>query len=271
MKKVFFPMKVHAVKLEYRRLILEKSVRGYFKVKNGRQYVYITRDPTVPSCDVNHPRKLLVTSKRGKMYSDLINESLSIKAEYDSLLQSWNSIYNFAPPRIKFPIKQFADPHEMNNDYFLRQRDCLGKYTPDKPTVSDNGKLKSKNEQIAADLLNHMGIPFKYETALYLPSIEEMLNPDFLINFYEIDKCVYVEILGMSEKIDYTIRTAKKLKGFSYDYYRPGREVIYIFLYDKQNFDEDYFVSQVLSAFNDMIPDSAIIWNTNSEDRPKAV
>ena len=52
---------------------------------------------------------------------------------------------------------------------------------------------------------------------------------------------------------------------YSKDKYRPGREVIYVILYDKSNFDKDYFISQVLSAFNDMIPDSALVWETGAK------
>ena len=61
-------------------------------------------------------------------------------------------------------------------------------------------------------------------------------------------------------KVDYSLRTATKITGFSRETYRPGKEVIYIHIYDRQNFDRDYFVSQVLSAFNDMIPDEALDW-----------
>ena len=143
----------------------------------------------------------------------------------------------------------------------------MGKYRSDNPTVSDHGELKSKNEQMGADLLKYMGIPFKYETEIYLPAIEQTINPDYLINFYEIDRCMYLEIMGMNDKIDYSLKTATRITGFSLEKYRPGREVIYIHVYDKNNFDEDYFVSQVLSAFNDMIPDSSLIW----EPQAKAV
>ena len=149
----------------------------------------------------------------------------------------------------------------MNNDYFNSQNDCTGSYKPDNPTISDHGELKSKNEQFGADILKNLGIPFKYETSIYLESIEDTINPDYLVNFYEIDRCAYLEILGMSDKMNYSLRTTNKLYGFSKQKYRPGREVIYIVLYDKQNFDEDYFASEVLSAYNNMIPDSALIWD----------
>ena len=69
----------------------------------------------------------------------------------------------------------------------------------------------------------------------------------------------------MNDKIEYFVKTCNKIYGFSKENYRPGREVIYVFMYDKYNFDKEYFVSQVLSAYNDMIPDSALIWEDESK------
>jgi len=263
MNEIILPMKVHAVKLEYRRQLLEKMPHGYYRVINGRKNVVITYDPNNPKYNKQHPRTLFVSSKLGRKYCEIINNYLKVKSEYDQLLQNWNMQYKFSPPKVKFPIKQFFDPHNMNNEYFNKQVDCTGSYVSENPTISDHGVLKSKNELIGADLLKQLDIPFKYETSLYLDSIEETINPDYLINFYEIDRCSYLEILGLSDKIKYSFNTTNKTYGFNKQKYRAGREVIYIFLYDKQNFDEDYFVTEVLGAFNNMIPDSSLIWNVN--------
>ncbi len=264
MNNIILPMKVHAVKLEYKRQMLEHMPHGYFRIIRGRNNVVITYDPKNPKYNKAHPRTLFSSSKRGKVFAEAITIYMKIKAEYDSLLNSWRLLYSMPPPRVIFPIKQFFDPHHMDNAYFERQADCRGKYKPDNPTVSDHGELKSKNEQMGADLLKILDIPFKYETEIYLRAIEQTINPDYLVNFYEIDRCSYVEILGMSDKLEYSIRTSTKIMGFSLEKYRPGREVIYVHIYDKSNFDEDYFVSQVLSAFNDMIPDNALIWESEA-------
>ena len=45
MNNIVYPMKVHAVKLEYRRLKLEKMIKGYFKNIKGIRNVVITFDP----------------------------------------------------------------------------------------------------------------------------------------------------------------------------------------------------------------------------------
>ena len=265
MNEIILPMKVHAVKLEYRRQLLEKMPHGYYRVIGGKKRVLVTYDPEYPKCNPVHPRVLLPTTALGSKYSEIINRYLALKTEYEKLFSEWNSRYTVSPPRVRFPINQYSDPHSMNNDYFSKQIDCTGSYKPENPTVSDHGELKSKNEQIGADILKKLEIPFKYETAIYLDSIEETINPDYLVNFYEIDRCAYLEILGMSDKVKYSYNTTNKLYGFSKQKYRPGREVIYIVLYDKQNFDEDYFVSEVLSAYNNMIPDSALIWDINEK------
>jgi hypothetical protein len=262
MNSIVLPMKVHAVKLEYRRLKLEKMLQGRFKTMRGKQYVLISKDPAMPRFNTRHPRILNVDTELGRKYSERISEYIKIKTEYDELLNDWNTRYSFAPPRVNFPIKQYSDPHEMNNEYYNRQAERCGKYQPDNPTVSDHGDLKSKNELMGADLLKFMGIPFKYETEIYLEEIEETINPDCLVNFYEIDRCAYLEILGMNDKVGYSMKTVTKMNGFSLGKYRPGREVIYVLLYDKANFDRDYFVSQVMTAFNDMIPDDALVWES---------
>ena len=265
MNKIEFPMKVLAVKLEYRRLKLEKMVHGYFDEKNGKRYIVITYDPSIPKISTRHQRILSPRSKLGKCYIEQINEYQNLKAEYDVLLNEWYSRYSFAPPKVKFPIIQYSDPHRMNNEYYNAREGKLGKYTPDNPTVSEHGDLKSKNELMGLDLLKEIGIPFKYEPEIYLAEINETINPDCLINFYEIDRCAYLEILGMTDKIEYYVKTCNKIYGFSKEIYRPGREVIYVIMYDKYNFDKDYFISQVLSAYNDMIPDDALLWEDTSK------
>ena len=114
-------MKVHAVKLEYRRLKLEKMPHGHYISRKDKTIVVITYDPENAKYNSRHPRTLYVTSKLGKIYSEKINNYLRLKQEYDALLSDWNSRYRFAPPRIEFPIRQYYDPHLMNNDFYNKE------------------------------------------------------------------------------------------------------------------------------------------------------
>lgn len=263
MKKIELPMKVHAVKIEYRRRLIEQMPHGYFCIRR-KPTVVITFDPENPKFTPRRPRYLFVNTKLGKKYSELINRYLDIKAEYDSLLKSWYETYLFAPPEVNLPLKSSYNPHKMDKEYFDKKKDYQGKYVPENPTVSDDGVFKSKNELIAADTLKEMGIPFKYETKLYINEAKETIDPDFLLDFYEIDRCSYLEVLGMNDKFSYAASTTVKISSYSKGNYRPGRDVIYVHLYDKYNFDKAYFKKMVWSAYDCLIPDDALAWK---EDR----
>lgn len=256
-------MKVHAVKLEYRKQLLGKIVHGYFKVRNGKNTVIVTFDPDNPKVNNRRPKTHIITTRTGKDYYEKVLYYAKVKAEYELLLKKWNDTYCFAPPKIKLPLTQFYDPHKMDNEFFDKQEDCRGRYVTDKPSIGDSAIFKSKNELMAADALNELGIPFKYETELFIPEVEEWINPDFLLNFYEIDRCSYLEVLGMNDKFNYAVNTSTKINSYSKGRYRPGREVIYVHLYDKHSFDKTYFIEQVLSAFNGLIPDSALEWGSD--------
>ena len=260
MNQINIPLKVHAVKLEYRRLLLEKIPHGCIRLRRGKRTVVINYDPDDPTVSSKTPKFFSVATKRGKEYAAMINKYLKVKAEYDHLLDFWHSTYCVDPPRVRFPVVRLHSFHDMNNEYFNEQQENRGRYEPENPTYSDHGVLKSKNELMSAELLDRMGIPFKYETELYIGEADKTINPDFLISFYEIDRCFYLEVLGMNDKGDYSVKTATKIYDYSKGKYRPGREVIYVILYDKSNFDSDYFVQQVMSAFDSMIPDSALDW-----------
>ena len=100
MNNIIYPMKVHAVKLEYRRLLLKAMPHGYFRIIKGIKNVVISFDPENSKCTPNHPRTLRVSSKLGKKYSEIILNYQKIKSEYEDLLNSWLSTYSFAPPRV---------------------------------------------------------------------------------------------------------------------------------------------------------------------------
>ena len=262
MEQIILPMKVHAVKLEYRRRRLAKMVHGYFAVRQGRDVVVITSDPKMPQYNSRIPRILRTSSARARPYVEAVNSYLQMRSEYDALLTGWNATYRFAPPKVRFPIKQYYDPHHMNNDYFNNQAGNMGKYKSDTPTHSDHGDLKSKNELLGSEALKQMGIPFKYETQIYIPEVDETLNPDYLASFYEIDRCSYIELCGMNDKEGYSGKTATKINSYARGRYRQGREIIYVHLYDKNNFDSVVFAEQVLSAYDSMIPFSALDWGS---------
>ena len=89
MDRIILPIKVHAVKLDYRRQLLETMVQGYFSVRKGCNVVIVTRDPDNEKCTPKTPWIYRISSKRGKIYAEAVNNYLAVKNEYDALLKEW--------------------------------------------------------------------------------------------------------------------------------------------------------------------------------------
>ena len=253
------PIKTHAEKIRYREHLLRQMVHGFFGTHRGYRCVYITYDPADDSITPKNPKRYRVESKQGILFTPLIERFLLQKAEYEQLLADWRSTYVFEPPMVRFPLVSTYDPHHMNNRFFEEACSNSNNMPVEHPVYSGDDILKSKNEQMAKSLFQTLGIPFKYEAALDINNPDGYV-PDYLLSLFEIDRCIYAEICGMTDKYEYSRTTAQKINFYSSNHYRPGREIIYCFMYDKYNFDEEYFVAQILGAFETLIPDSALDW-----------
>ena len=253
------PMKVHAVKIRYREQLLRHMIHGRFGTHLGKRCVYITYDPEDAKTSRRTQRRYYVETAKGREYTQKIKRYLSIKTEYEKLLSEWRSIYSSEPPAVRFPVINIYDPHHLDNQFFADAVDKTNRILNDNPVYSGDDVLKSKNEQFGTRFFKNMGIPYKYEVGLDVENPDGYV-PDFLLSFFEIDRCIYAEICGMNDKSDYSATTARKINFYSRNRYRPGREIIYAFMYDKNNFDEEYFAAQILSAFDTLIPDSALDW-----------
>ena len=254
------PIKTHAVKIRYREQMLRQMVHGRFGTHHGCRCVFIFYDPNNDSVSQKNQKRYSIESKQGRHYTPLIERFLILNAEYEKLLTDWRSTYVFEPPMVSFPISNTYDPHHMDNRFFDEAIAKSNSIPVEHPVYSGDDILKSKNEQIGKSLIKALGIPYKYEAALDINNPEGYV-PDYLLSFFEIDRCIYAELLGMTDKYEYSRTTAQKINFYSSNHYRPGREIIYCFMYDKYNFDEEYFVSQILGAFETLIPDSALDWN----------
>ncbi len=257
---MILPIKVHAVKIKYRELLLKNMVHGRFGMYKNKRHVFITYIPGNSTVSKHKQKRYSLNTKKGKEYSLQVKKYILVKTEYDKLLTSWRNAYSCEPPEVRFPIIQTYDPHSMNNIFFNNSVSNSNNIISEHNVYSGDIIVRSKNEQFGKDILDRLDIPYKYEPGI-IDNNPRGIVPDYLLSFYEIDRCSYLEICGMSDDYEYSSRTAKKINFYSANKYRPGREVIYVFMYDKYNFDEDYFASQIMGAFETLIPDSALNWD----------
>ena len=256
---MYLPKRVHAVKIRYREQVLRKLPHGRFGMYKGKKCVYISYLPGKANVTGRTQERHFLDSAKGREFAPQIKKYLAVRAEFDKLLAEWRAEYASDPPMVKFPIVQPFDPQHLDNKFFQNAEANANTKKNDHPVYSDDDVLRSKNEQFGKGVFKKLGIPYKYEAALAVNNPAGYV-PDYLLSFYEIDRCIYAEICGMSDDYDYSTTIAKKLSFYSKNQYRPGREIVYGFMYDKYNFDEEYFAWQVLSAFDTLIPESALDW-----------
>lgn len=257
---MLLPLKVHAVKIRYRERKLKEMVHGRMATLGGKSYVYISYIPNDKSVSRHHQLRYRTDSSKGKEFAPQVAKYIKAKAEFDRLLLDWRALYIFEPPEVRFPISNTWDPHHMDNRFFLDAVANSNDLSAKHPVYSGGDVLKSKNEQFGKDKLVELGIPYKYEPALDINNPDGIV-PDFLLSFYEIDRCAYAEIGGMTDKYEYSRSIAEKINFYSSNNYRQGREMIYCFMFDKNNFDEEVFAAAVLASYNVLIPDDALDWS----------
>lgn len=87
-------------------------------------------------------------------------------------------------------------------------------------------RVRSKSEVIIANMLNQLGVPYRYEYPLRMSS-GRVVYPDFTcLNVRTRDEFIW-EHFGRMNDAEYQVKTFKKLDGFALDGYIHGVNFIY--------------------------------------------
>lgn len=96
----------------------------------------------------------------------------------------------------------------------------------DQGLVTEQGEtVRSKSELIIANLLYRLGIPYRYECALYLEGYGTV-HPDFTILSVRNRTEIIWEHLGKMDDPDYARDNVKKIKAYQKNGYIPGKNLI---------------------------------------------
>jgi len=89
-------------------------------------------------------------------------------------------------------------------------------------------RVRSKAEIIIANMLYQEGIPYRYESPLYLKGMGEVY-PDFTVLNVRLRKEIYWEHLGMMDDVKYAEKAIKKINCYMKNGYFPGEQVIFTY------------------------------------------
>lgn len=246
----------HAIRINYLKDKMNNMVGGRFGTRKGGAVVIITHDPVNPSVNRKDYQCFQLTSPKGRFYKPLIEEYLSIKNQYDQLVNEWNYLYGVPVPTVQLPINANPGPHNMTYDKFLRARAYQNPAPIKKPFHYKKEILRSRNEGHIIEKIDAKHIPYKVEPEIPI-GMELMLGrnsryPDAICGLIEINRSFYLEVVGGLQLPGYKESNHTKFLEYEEAGYRDMRDFITIYITDE--WDDEYIETKLNAAIDLMCP-----------------
>ena len=129
-----------------------------------------------------------------------------------------------APSDFKFMRNQSV----FNVDYWNRMEPCSNNHECSTEYYDDYGfNVRSRGEMIVGNALKSLGLEAKYEPRLILNG-SKTRTPDYSFPVHIIDRCFFVEFLGMTDDEEYISDNAEKSRIYMRNGILPNRDLILI-------------------------------------------
>ena len=224
------------------------SGRKYFerciKQDRGRDVKYLSLDSEELDAYIKKYCAVKVKRAAEKALIQLIKDPA--KYDYDSIelvYQSLDELFGDLLP------KRFWPRNRILKDWQESFYESNGMTIPEgKGILTETGILvRSKNEALAAGILEKLHIPFHYEEMLKLKNGKK-LCPDFTICSPVNGKKYYIEIFGMMSDPEYLSGTAKKIDIYLQNNILINERLLVFFCLDDQRLDMKQFEAIVKNA-----------------------
>lgn len=196
-------------------------------------------------------------------------EMLAQKSYYKVVLKSaereltaWQTLIELLPPKTYEQVfgdlsedrQQLVKPLTLSDKEYRRQWESVqykqGYFDPESPVyMTDRGeRVRSKSEQLIANLLYHLDIPYRYEYPVEIieNGVSKTWRPDFMILDVKHRKEFFLEHLGMLGDEKYTKRNLHKMKVYEENGLYEGHGMYYTFESDKVPLDIPYVKAKIL-------------------------
>ena len=195
-----------------RSSVLGRSGRLRISTSKNRTQYYLVQDSGDP--DGSYLKK-----NQGEIAREL--------AQKDYILQVLKAAKSEQEKLLKLSDEEFARKWS--------EQEYQTKGIPDgMPTFqTERGELvRSKSEMIIADMMYHMGIPYRYECPIYLSG--ETIHPDFTVLNRKERKEYYLEHLGRLDDPQYCADFVWRLFLYEENRIFPGENLLFTFESDRQ-------------------------------------
>ena len=193
-------------------------------------------------------------------------------------LKAWNMLAKFFPSmtveevyRTLSPVRQkFVTPVIPTDEEFQEQWEAVT-YEPGRfmdgaaVFMTDRGeRVRSKSEQLIANLLYRLGIPYRYEYPLevMVNGSKRIWRPDFTILDVRNRRELYLEHFGLlddqSDRDNYARIAFRKMKVYEENGHFDGGDMIFSFETSKAPLDITYVERKVRRALGMPLPSASL-------------
>ena len=172
-----------------------------------------------------------LTKLETKMNTKSFAEAQKNLEKYDSCIRAKKLFCEEINRRhlaIPSDFKFMGNPSKLNVDHWNREVPCSNKYECDTEYYDDYGfNVRSRGEMIVGNALKSLGLEAKCEPRLDLNG-SKTKNPDYSFPVHIIDRCFFVEFMGMMDKEEYVNDNTEKMRLYMRNGILPNRDLILI-------------------------------------------
>lgn len=125
-------------------------------------------------------------------------------------------------------FKIISEPSRFNVAYWNQEVPCSNRIECNTEYFDDYGfNVRSRGEMIVGNALKSLGLEAKYEPLVDLKGFKKK-SPDYSFPVHIIDRCFFVEFMGMADDEEYINENAEKMRLYMRNGILPNRDLILI-------------------------------------------
>ena len=212
-----------------------RAPEGRLRIANtkyGPQYYHRIKETDKTGVYIPVKHKELVKRLAQKDYDERVmtaatKELFSIEKYYSLLPEIISEeVYTHLSAYRKSLVHPISESDEEFLDRWVKEEFvCKAKYGSSEFTTLKGENVRSKSELIIANTLTQYGIPYRYESQLYLEGLG-MIHPDFTVLHVRLREERYWEHEGRMDDPEYADTAIKRERAYIRNGFYPGDRLI---------------------------------------------
>ena len=151
---------------------------------------------------------------------------------------------------------------------WMKLKNNSNKFEKERSVMHNGILMRSQFEADVANILEELGIEYKYEVGLTFNS--DTYYPDFAMNFPEYNRCSFLEALGGMDNFGYVGHNAKKLNAYFNSGLYPNRDIA--FISGDYNYRPDHdTMKRIIGVMLDAMARQYVVKKTDRVERRRTV